>query len=56
MRLAKRVLLAVAGLIVVALVGLAVANAVETARRDQPYVAVLLGPIEKAELAEVLSL
>ncbi len=55
-RWGKRVLLAVVGLLVVALACLAVANAVETARRDQPYVADKLGPTEKAELTEVLSL
>ena len=40
----------------VALVGLTVANAVEAARRDQQYVADRLGPAEKAELTEALTL
>ena len=53
---AKRILLAIVGLLVVALAGLAVANAVEATRRDQLYVADRLGPTEKAELTEVLSL
>src|SRR5512146_935584 len=55
-RLAKRIILGLAGLLAVALVCLAVANAVEAARRDQVYAADRLGPTEKAELTEVLAL